>query len=186
MSTASQVSAQVAPSGLGEEASSLPTELRNDRSRYIVFTLGTERFALPLLSVREVIAPPEITPIPFSPHYFLGIMNRRGQVISVLDLRLKLQLKTEKNPENAIVIVDLGSLLLGMWVDSVDFVLTPTPEQTHQPPSGQGVSSGRLKIERVFRHEEGLILAVEPLGILSKEDQGFLGRDIEIGSREAA
>jgi purine-binding chemotaxis protein CheW len=173
-------------SSLADSAASLPSELRNDHSRYIVFTLGSERFALPLLTVREVIAPPEITPIPFSPNYFLGIMNLRGQVISVLDLRLKLQLKTEKNPENAIVIVDLGNLQLGMWVDSVDFVLTPTPEQTHQPPSGQGGSSARFKIDRVFRHQEGLILAVEPLGILSKEDQSFLGRSVGSASPEAA
>lgn len=159
-----------------------------DAVRYIVFTLGGERFALPLLAIREVIAPPEITPVPFSPSYFLGIMNLRGQVISVIDLRLKLQVRTDRSPENAIIIVDLGATLLGMWVDSVDFVMTPSPEQTHLPPNASTATSSRISIERVFRHGDGLILSVDPMGILSPEDRGFLNVDSrkETGKLSAA
>jgi purine-binding chemotaxis protein CheW len=157
-----------------------------DAVRYIVFTLGGERFALPLLAIREVIAPPEITPVPFSPTYFLGIMNLRGQVISVIDLRLKLQVKTDKSPENAIIIVDLGATLLGMWVDSVDFVMTPSPEQTHLPPNASTSTSSRISIERVFRHGDGLILSVDPMGVLSPEDRGFLNVDARKESGKSA
>ena len=58
--------------------------------RYLSFNLGVEEYAVPLLAVREVIAMPEYTPVPYTPPYFLGIMNLRGQVISIMDLRQKL------------------------------------------------------------------------------------------------
>jgi purine-binding chemotaxis protein CheW len=69
----------------------------NPNSRYLSFNVGKEQYAIPLLTVREVIGMPEITPVPFTPNYFLGIMNLRGQIISVVDLRLKLGLGAGKN-----------------------------------------------------------------------------------------
>ena len=68
--------------------------------RYLSFSLGSEDYAIPLLSVKEVIAVPEITPIPFTPSHFLGIMNLRGQVISIIDLRSKLGIKTKRERRN--------------------------------------------------------------------------------------
>ena len=69
-----------------------------DKDRYLEFNLGEEKFAVPLLSVKEVIAVPETTKVPFTPEYFLGIMNLRGQVLSVIDLRNRMSI-TEKQDE---------------------------------------------------------------------------------------
>ena len=104
--------------------------------RFLVFSLGQERYAVPLLKVNEVIAPTDITPVPHTPPHFKGIMNLRGQVISIVDLRLKFRLATaESGPETAIVILDLAPLSLGVVVDSVDSVIAvdgvdirPTPD----------------------------------------------------------
>lgn len=72
------------------------TDKTESLEKFLGFSLGTEEYAIPLLSVKEVIALPEITPVPFSPPHFLGIINLRGQIISVMDLRKKFALGEAK------------------------------------------------------------------------------------------
>ena len=91
--------------------------------RYLCFSLGEETFAIPLLSVREVIAVPEITRVPQTPAHFMGIMNLRGQVISILDLRTKMGIKVQKTSETPVIICDLSPLCVGVVVDSIQAVL---------------------------------------------------------------
>lgn len=80
--------------------------------RYLAFQLGKEQYALPLLQVREVIEMSEPTPIPRTPPYFRGIINLRSQVISVVDLRVKMQFASiENGPKTAIIILDLDPQL---------------------------------------------------------------------------
>ena len=97
--------------------------------RYLSFNLGVEEYAVPLLAVREVIAMPEYTPVPYTPPYFLGIMNLRGQVISIMDLRQKLGVKPLQQAETTVIICDLGGASIGVVVDSVNTVLSPKAEE---------------------------------------------------------
>ncbi len=92
--------------------------------RFICFTLGNEKFAIPLSQVKEVIGNIEITPVPHSPDYYEGIMNLRGQIIPVIDLRTKLAIKKGTSKEMTIIILDFDSEThsLGVIVDSVDAV----------------------------------------------------------------
>lgn len=96
---------------------------QDEVNRYLNFSLGEEEFAIPLLSVKEVIAVPETTPIPHTPPHFLGIMNLRGQVISVIDLRKKFSINTKNTEETSVIILDLKNHFLGVVVDSVTSVL---------------------------------------------------------------
>jgi purine-binding chemotaxis protein CheW len=102
--------------------------------RYLVFSLGSERYALPLLAVKEVIAVPEFTSIPFTPSHFLGMMNLRGQVISVIDLRLKFGMKPQPSAETSVIICDFSSVTVGVVVDSINSVLSCTPDQIQPKP----------------------------------------------------
>lgn len=90
--------------------------------RFICFTLGNEKFAIPLLQVKEVIGNIEITPVPQSPDYYEGIMNLRGEIIPVIDLRTKLRLKKITTKERTIIILDFDSHCLGVVVDSIEAV----------------------------------------------------------------
>lgn len=103
--------------------------------RFLAFSLGQEHYAIPLLAVKEVIAMPDFTPVPYTPPHFLGIINLRGQVISVIDMRLKFGIKAEKTHESAVIICDFNSVSVGIVVNSVNSVLSlneeaisPTPE----------------------------------------------------------
>ena len=108
--------------------------------RYLEFSLGEEFYAVPLLKVREVLAMPETTPVPFTPKHFLGIMNLRGQVISVIDLRDKMGIQKSDKPgvnaddETAVIIVDLNPIFLGVVVDSVNNVLTVDTNHVNETP----------------------------------------------------
>lgn len=102
--------------------------------RFLQFSLGQEVYAVPLLSVKEVIAFPEITPIPSAPNHFLGIMNLRGKIISIIDLRTKFGIKTDSGSETAVIICDLYPLCLGVVVNSVNSVLTLAPDEICPKP----------------------------------------------------
>ncbi len=138
-------------------------------NRYLSFALGEEDYAIPLLSVKEVIAVPEITPIPFSPSHFLGIMNLRGQVISVIDLRAKLQVKAVKSAETAIIICDLSPLCLGVVVDSINSVLAPTADELSGRPDIQSQKNPDY-ITHVCRRDKKLILFLDVAKTLGVED----------------
>lgn len=96
-----------------------------DSSRFLCFTIGSDNYAIPLLHVKEVIANLETTPVPEAPNYFRGLMNLRGLVVSIIDLRLKLKAKgQEKGKETTIIILNFSPLALGVVVDSVDAVVS--------------------------------------------------------------
>lgn len=136
--------------------------------RYLAFSLGKETYGIPLLTVREVIAVPSFTPIPQTPAHFLGLMNLRGQVISVLDLRQKLGIKPTPESEASVIICDLSPLCLGVVVDSIDSVLTPAADSVSPPPEASGRSLAYLSA--VCRSGEKLVLLIDIAKALDVED----------------
>ncbi len=138
-----------------------------DSERFLEFSLGRERFGIPLLQVRELISVPETTPIPYSPKYFKGIMNLRGQVISVIDLRLKLGVKaTEDHSENAVVIVEFDGFRLGLIVDSINKVLQIEEGQIAEVPEVKA-TGGKDYINGVFKNGDDLVVLLELPSLLS-------------------
>lgn len=143
---------------------------KRDTERYLVFSLNQEQYALPLLKVKEVIGFTEITQVPYTPSHFRGIMNLRGQVISVIDLRLKFRMtKAEISNETVIIILDLSPLSLGIIVDAVESVMAieahdiqPTPDIESQIRSDY--------ILGVARKDKRLILLLDLMKALSVEE----------------
>ena len=138
--------------------------------RFITVYLGKEEFALPHLLVKELIGVSKITPLPGTPNYFLGLMNLRGQVISVIDLRLKLGIKApDPSAENTIIFCDLPIGQLGIRVDSVNAVMSPSPESISEVPVLQ---SGLCNyVSAVFQHRDKLILLLDLEKVFSGEDK---------------
>lgn len=144
------------------------SELR--AGRFLCFSLGKEKYAIPLLEVKEVIANVETTAIPQAPVHFKGITNLRGQVISIIDLRLKLKSgKSEPGQETTIVILDFAPLSLGVIVDSVDSVVVF--EQENISPAPDTDSSMKVEfIKGVARNENSLTLILDLKAALDTED----------------
>ncbi|RZA26969.1 MAG: purine-binding chemotaxis protein CheW [Proteobacteria bacterium] len=131
-------------------------------NRFLVFQLETEMYAVPLHKVREVIAPTEVTKVPHTPSHFKGVMNLRGQVISVIDLRLKFKMKVaaEAHAEMAIIILDFGSLSLGIIVDTVSAVLGLKEDQISPSPDIE-TSISKDFITGIARVENKLIVILD-------------------------
>lgn len=144
-----------------------------ETNRYLCFSLGAEEFAIPLLVVKEVIGVPEVTSVPQTPSHFLGIMNLRGSVISVLDLRQKLGVKPGANVETTVIILDLGDYNLGVVVDCVNSVLPLSSDQIGEKPVVESNKSTDY-IVGVFRKDERLVLLLDIAKALSVEDRSVV------------
>lgn len=154
-------------------------------SRYISFSLGPEEYAIPLLDVREVIAVPETTPVPFTPPHFLGIMNLRGQVISVIDLRSKLGIKPVTSAENAVIICDIGTTCLGVLVDSINSVVSPDEGQLSPKPEIESQKSTEY-IHSIYRKSDRLVLIIDLKRALTGEDRKAISAGSATAPRKAA
>lgn len=147
---------------MSEPAKSLneKSQVKTNTQRFLSFSLGHEEFAIPLLCVKEVIAMPDFTPIPQTPSHFLGVINLRGQVISVIDLRTKFGIKAESSSESAVIICDLSPLSIGVVVNSVNSVLSLAEEDINPRPEIE--STKRTDhITGVARQGEKLTLLID-------------------------
>ena len=132
-----------------------------DLGRVICFSLGQELFALPILKVREVIGYLPPTPIPDAAPYFKGILNLRGRVISVLDLKARLRMpKAELPPSASIIILETKDLSLGIIVDSVNAVMAISEAELS---GGQEICDSRANeyVRHVIKKEKSLILVLD-------------------------
>ena len=141
-----------------------------EAARYLAFSLGGEDYAIPLLQVKEVMGLTEITKVPHTPPHFKGIMNLRGQVISVIDLRVKFNISSSENSsETAIIILDLAPVYLGVIVDHIDSVLAIDADQLAPPPDIE-TKLGVDYITGVAKKDKKLILMLDLEKTLSVED----------------
>jgi purine-binding chemotaxis protein CheW len=102
--------------------------------KYLTFNLAAEEYGLEILKVREIIGIMDITCIPQMPSYIKGVINLRGKVIPVMDLRVKFGLEpAEYTEQTCVVVVDVGSLV-GVIVDTVQEVLDIDASQIDPPP----------------------------------------------------
>jgi purine-binding chemotaxis protein CheW len=122
----------------------IQTELANKtveekEGKYLTFALGNEEYGLEILKVREIIGYMEITAVPQTPNYVKGVINLRGQVIPVVDLRAKFGMETAKVTEETCIIVveikqDGRKFSTGIVVDHVQEVLDIEGENIEEAP----------------------------------------------------
>ena len=135
--------------------------------RFLEFALGKENFAIELLKVKEVITPPDMTPIPKSPPHVCGLMNLRGLVLTVIDLRKKLGITPDEDTsQNGVIIFDLGERLVGVKVDSIQRVLNVFDDKIKSVPDSD---KNNEYILGVIQHEAKLIMWIDPSVLLQNE-----------------
>jgi purine-binding chemotaxis protein CheW len=146
-----------------------------DRSgKYLTFKLGSEEFGVRVIKVREIMGIQQITSVPQTPEYLKGVINLRGKVIPVIDLRLKFGLPPiEYTQRTCIVVVQVegeaGTILVGLVVDAVSEVLNLAASDIEDTPDfgsrlttpfilGMAKLKGKVKIlldiDRVVNNQE--------------------------------
>ncbi len=115
-------------------------DLEDLAGKYLTFKLGDEGYGLEIIKVQEIIGMQEITKIPRTPPYVKGVINLRGKVIPVIDLRSKFDMEEqERTRKTCIIVVQVqqggNSLIIGIVVDEVSEVLNISGSQIESPPS---------------------------------------------------
>lgn len=99
------------------------------------FNIGSEQFGVDILMVQEIIRAAPITPVPNSPDFVEGVINLRGDIIPVIDLRKRLNLYINENDsDNWIIILDIGGKVTGFIVDAVSKVMKILENSIEPPP----------------------------------------------------
>ncbi|MDW7652260.1 MAG: chemotaxis protein CheW [Bacillota bacterium] len=125
---------------------------------YVVFKLAQEEFGAKVCHVREVIKLPDITKIPQSKDFVEGMINIRGMVIPVVNLKQRLGLGCDIKPSSKILIMELGESNIGLIVDHVDEVLRVQNEHVKHPPRLACACDNRYIDGIVYHNEEMVIL----------------------------
>lgn len=120
------------------------------RRQFITFRSGEQEFGADIMTIREIRGWTETTPLPHAPAYVRGVINLRGVVLPVIDLKTRLGLgSTDANPKDVIVVVQSGDRTAGLLVDAVSDILTvtageiqPTPElvRDHEATFVEGIA----------------------------------------------
>lgn len=129
--------------------------------QFVTFTLGNEEYAVDIRKVHEINRMKEITKVPNSPSYVEGVINLRGKVIPVVNLRERFGLEGKGNDEHLrIMIMDVRGVTMGLIVDSVSEVLR-IPSDIVEPPPPMSTGIGTEFINGIAKLEDRLIILLD-------------------------
>lgn len=148
--------------------------------KYLTFILGKELYGLSILKVKEIIGVMDITAVPNMLFYMKGVINLRGKVIPVLDLRLKFGLEEQEYTEKTCVIVVevegcSRAMLAGILVDTVSEVLYFSPEDIEPPPS-LGSNDGSNQILGMAKHKGRVHILLDINKVVMVEELVDMGK----------
>lgn len=151
--------------------------LRNNQ--FVRFMVGRESFGVKIGMVQEIVTVPEITRVPDTPDFIEGIINLRGKIVSVVDLRKKLKFDgAERNKKNRILVTELDGKVAGLIVDEVSEVLKLDPDSIEPPP--EMVTAGGVEyITGVAKVEENLIILLDLTRVLNVEDMKKITNNVD-------
>lgn len=136
-------------------------DIGSDEMQLVSFNIGSEEFGVDILKVQEINRMVEITKVPQAPHYVEGVINLRGKVIPIVDLRKRFNLDLKDHDKNTrIVVVDIGGNIMGMIVDAVSEVLR-LPANTIEPAPEIVTGVNAEYIKGVAKLEDRLLIFLE-------------------------
>ncbi len=145
-----------------------------DEKQLVIFDLAGEAYGVLIQAVLEIIRMQEITRIPQAPYFVEGVINLRGNVIPVADLRKRFGLPTaEETKDNRIVVVDISGQAIGMTVDAVTEV-TRIPANTVEPPSSVITTAESDYLIGIAKLESGMIILLDLDRVLAEVDRASI------------
>jgi purine-binding chemotaxis protein CheW len=135
--------------------------LPEEEVRICLCSIGEDTYAIPVDVLTEIIIPQSITPVPTAPSHVLGVINLRGNIVPIVDIRPALSLPQQSSSAQ-IAIVKLGTMLLGVVVDNVSAVLAVPESSVQALPSDAGPqqSSGRSRtrfLKGIIQRDDGVV-----------------------------
>jgi purine-binding chemotaxis protein CheW len=138
--------------------------------KYLTFALANEEYGLEILKVREIMGIMDITTVPRTPDYVKGVINLRGKVIPVVDLRLKFGFEViEQTKETCIIVVEVNGVQIGIIVDRVSEVLDILIDDIEDLPSF-GSSVNTDFILGIGKAKEKVIMLLDITQVVAGDD----------------
>lgn len=139
-------------------------------TEWVTFHLDNEKYGVNVMLVREVLKNTEIAPVPGAPYFVLGIINLRGNVVTVIDTRKRFSLpQVEPDDASRIIIIELGEQVVGMMVDSVAEVATMRESEIEFAPNVGNDESAKY-IQGVSKQADDLLILVDLEKLFSLQD----------------
>ncbi|MGR9117017.1 MAG: chemotaxis protein CheW [Gammaproteobacteria bacterium] len=154
--------------------SQLEEKQNNPVMQWVTFRLGDEKYGINVMQVQEVLRVAEIAPVPGAPSYVLGIINLRGNVVTVIDTRNRFGLMSKETDDSSrIVIIETESHIIGILVDSVAEVVELRSSDIETAPNVGNEETSRY-IQGVTSRDNELLILVDLNRFLSDEEKAEL------------
>jgi purine-binding chemotaxis protein CheW len=145
-------------------------------NKYLIFSIMTEYYAIPIINVKEIIRYEQITPIRDSQKYLKGVINLRGKIIPIVDMRLKLGIEeNEFNDRTIIIIVDINGekdiFSIGITVDSVHEVIDIPDSNIEEAP--------KVGLKLKSQYIQGIAKIRDNMAMIFNIDKILLAEEIE-------
>ena len=158
------------------------------QNKYVTFRSGKEYFGLKIEYVNEIVVYQEITQVPETPEYIKGLINLRGKIIPVIDVRSRFKMEPiEYNDRTCIIVVRLQEMVIGLIVEQIAEVVEILPEDILDPPV---LGKEEKSVENRYVYGIGQVgdsvkLLIDPEKLLKDEDISLL-EDMEEAPQETA
>lgn len=141
---------------------------------FLTFTLGGEEYGVDILKVQEIRGYDTVTRIPGAPDFIKGVINLRGTIVPVIDMRLKFALgKAEYNEWTVMIILNIGKRVVGMVVDGVSDVMQLSADQIRPAPEFGGAIDTRF-ITGLGTLDERMLILVDIERLMSGADMALI------------
>jgi purine-binding chemotaxis protein CheW len=155
-------------------ANPVATGAETTATQYLTVNLASEEYAIDILAVREIRGWTPVTRIPQAPHYVLGVLNLRGAIVPVLDLRLRFGLQREEYSATTVtVVVTVAGRLFGVVVDAVSDVLDVQADKVRPVPD-MGTTVDTEYLKGLTSVEERMVLLLDVDKLLQPQDAQML------------
>ncbi len=157
-----------------EDEKNLMEEEDTQKDKYLTFSLGDEVYGIDIRVVIEIIGIQKITNVPEVPDYVRGIINLRGKIIPVVDMRLRFRREyREYTDRTCVIVVEINGVLIGLIVDGVSEVLDIAEKNVVPPPDLR--ASQNKYIRGIGKLESSVVLLLDWEKLFSEDDQELLG-----------
>lgn len=147
----------------------MENEQQEKLTQYCGFKIGDEEFAIPVMSVQEVIKPQIVTPVPLAQDFIRGLINLRGQIVTCLSLRNLFGKDDSLDKKHMNIIVKFKESLFSLVVDEITDIIDVELEQLEPAPEGLR-SEMRKYVDHIYKKEAGLVILLNVEDLISLND----------------
>lgn len=161
------------------------SKVQNDQGKeineYLTFVLGDEDYGIDIMIVKEIRGYESVTKIANAPAYIKGVINLRGDIVPIVDLRLKFDVgKATYNEFTIVIMLNVGERIVGIVVDEVSDVVKVDQEEVKQPPEF-GVAFDSSYLYGLAPIEERMVILVNIERLISSQELGLFESQPELG-----